>query len=182
MPKQTAKARVYVNIEDTNEAVEIDSNALSVTRRYALNPSEEPTGMGIDAENHRIFSGCHNKLMVVLDTVSGKVIASLPIDEGVDGNGFDAGTGLALSANGTGTLTVVRETTGGKFEAIDSVPTQRGARTMAIDTKTHNIYLPTAPSLRHPHRQHQTAKNNAPYRLIPSCNHRGKEISIVRHS
>lgn len=136
--------KVYVNIEDTNEAVEIDSRKLSVTRRYALKPCEEPTGMGIDAAHHRIFSGCHNKVMVVLDTDTGKVIASLPIDEGVDGNGFDAGTGLAFSANGAGTLTVVHESSAGKFEVADTVITQRGARTMAIDTRTHNIYLPTA--------------------------------------
>ncbi|MBF0553629.1 MAG: YncE family protein [Nitrospirae bacterium] len=136
--------KVYVNIEDTNEVVEIDSRKLSVTRRYALNPCEEPTGMGFDPEHHHVFAGCHNKLMVILDTTTGKVTSSVPIGEGVDGNGFDVGTGLAFSANGDGTLTVVRESSPGKFEVADTVITQQGARTMAIDTKTHNIYLPTA--------------------------------------
>jgi hypothetical protein len=100
--------------------------------------------MGFDTKHHRVFAGCHNKLMAILDTNANKVIASVPIDEGVDGNGFDPGTGLAFSSNGAGTLTVVRESSPGKFEVADTVITQRGARTMAIDLKTHNIYLPTA--------------------------------------
>ncbi|WP_420263929.1 YncE family protein [Candidatus Magnetominusculus dajiuhuensis] len=136
--------KIYVNIEDTNEVVEINSRKLSVTKRYSLSPCEEPTGMGFDPEHHRVFSGCHNKLMMILDTNIGKVTATVPIGEGVDGNGFDTGTGLAFSANGDGTLTIVRESSPGKFEVADTVITQRGARTMAIDTKTHNIYLPTA--------------------------------------
>ncbi len=138
------KGKVYVNIEDTNEVVEIDSRKLVLTKRYSLKPCEEPTGMGLDAEHHRVYSGCHNKVMTVLDTVTGKVIAAIPIGEGVDGNGFDPEAGLAFSANGEGTLTEVRESSPGRFEVVETVTTQRGARTMAIDPKTHNIYLPTA--------------------------------------
>ena len=138
------KGKIYVNIEDTNEAVEIDSLNNLVTRRFPLNPCEEPTGMGLDSESHRVFSGCHNKTMTILDTTAGKVIASVPIGEKVDGNGFDSGTGLAFSANGDGTLTVVREASPGNFEVVETVTTQRGSRTMAIDPKTHNIYLPAA--------------------------------------
>ena len=138
------KGKVYVNIEDTNEIVEIDSRNLSLTKRYSLKPCEEPTGMGLDAEHHRVYSGCHNKVMAILDTETGKVIATVPIGEGVDGNGFDPKTGLAFSANGDGSLTVVRESSPGNFEVLETVTTQRGARTMAIDPKTHNIYLPTA--------------------------------------
>ena len=82
--------------------------------------------------------------MAVLDTESGKVIATVPIGEGVDGNRFDPKTGLAFSSNGDGTLTMVRETSPGKFEVVETVTTQRGSRTMAIDPKTHNIYLPAA--------------------------------------
>jgi hypothetical protein len=136
--------KVYVNIEDKSEVVEIDSRMLTVTKRSSLKPGEEPSGMALDREHHRIFSGCHNKLMTILDADSGKVIATVPIGEGVDGNGFDPGTGLAFSSNGDGTLTVVRESSPGKFEVAETVTTQRGARTMAIDPKTHNIYLPTA--------------------------------------
>ncbi len=138
------KGKVYVNIEDKGEVVEIDSLKLAAVRRYSLKPCEEPTGMGFDPEHHRIFAGCHNKVMAILDISTGKVIAALPIGAGVDGNGFDPGTELAFSANGEGTLTVVRELSPGKFGVAETVTTQRGARTMAIDPRTHNIYLPTA--------------------------------------
>ena len=138
------KGKVYVNVEDTNEVVEIDSRKLSLTKRYSLKPCEEPTGMGLDAEHHRVYSGCHNKVMAILDTEAGKVIATVPIGEGVDGNGFDPKMGLAFSSNGDGTFTVVRESSPGKFEVAETVTTQRGSRTMAIDPKTHNIYLPAA--------------------------------------
>jgi DNA-binding beta-propeller fold protein YncE len=136
--------KVYANIEDTSEVVEIDSKKLAVTKRFSLQPGKEPSGMGMDIEHHRIFSGCHNKMMTVLDTETGNVIATVPIGEGVDGNKFDPGTGLAFSSNGDGTLTVAKETSFGKFDVLQTVSTARGARTMAIDPKTHNIYLPTA--------------------------------------
>jgi outer membrane protein assembly factor BamB len=138
------KGKVYVNIEDTNEVVEIDSLKTSITRRFSLKPCDEPTGMGIDSEHHRVFSGCHNKTMTVLDTTSGKVISTVPVGGNVDGNGFDAGTGLAFSSNGDGTLTVVRETSPGTYAVVETVSTQRGSRTMAVDPKSHNIYLPAA--------------------------------------
>ena len=138
------KGKVYVNNEDTNEVIEIDSKKAVVSRTFSLNPCEEPTGMGLDAKNGRVFSGCHNKVMTVLDIKTGKVIDAVPIGANVDGNGFDAGTGLAFSSNGDGTLTVARESSSGKFEVVETVTTQRGSRTMAIDPKTHNIYLPAA--------------------------------------
>ncbi len=136
--------KVYVNIEDTNEVVEIDSRQTIVSRRFSLNPCEQPTGLGLDAEHHRVFSGCHNRIMTVLDTTSGKVVATLPVGEKVDGNGFDAGTGHAFSSNGDGTLTVAGETSRGNFEVVETVTTQRGSRTMAVDPRTHSIYLPAA--------------------------------------
>ena len=138
------KGKIYVNVEDSNEVVEIDSINTRVSRRFSLKPCDEPTGMGLDAEQGRVFSGCHNRIMTVLNTKSGKVIASVPIGGNVDGNGFDSGTGLVFSSNGDGTLTVVREDSPGKFEVLETVMTQRGSRTMAIDPKTHNIYLPAA--------------------------------------
>jgi DNA-binding beta-propeller fold protein YncE len=137
------KDRVFVNIEDTNEVVELDSSKLTLVKRHSLSPCNEPTGMAMDIEHHRIFSGCHNKVMAVLDMQTGKVTATVPIGEGVDANAFDAWTGLAFSSNGDGTLTVVTESSPGKFET-ETVPTQRGARTMALDPKTHKIYLPAA--------------------------------------
>ncbi|HUI44552.1 MAG TPA: YncE family protein [Nitrospirota bacterium] len=137
------KGRVFVNIEDTNEVVELDSKKLAIVKRHSLRPCVEPSGMAIDIEHHQTFSGCHNKVMTVLDVDSGKVMATLPIGQGVDANAFDAETGLAFSSNGEGTLTIARELLPGKFY-VETIPTQRGARTMAIDTKTHKIYLPVA--------------------------------------
>jgi len=137
------KGRVFVNIEDTSEVVELDSKKLSIVKRSSLSPCEEPSGMAIDIEHHRTFSGCHNKIMAIMDVDSGKVIATAPIGAGVDANAYDAETGLAFSSNGDGTLTVVRETSPGKFDA-ETVPTQRSARTMAIDIKTKKIYMPVA--------------------------------------
>lgn len=136
--------RIYVNIEDTGQVVEIDSLATRETRRFSLKPCEEPTGLALDPDHHRVYSGCHNRTMMVLDLTAGNVIATVPIGANVDGNGFDTGTGLAFSANGDGTLTVVHEASPGKFEVAETVTTQRGSRTMAIDPKTHNIYLPAA--------------------------------------
>lgn len=138
------QGKIYVNIEDTNEVVEIDSLKTLITRRFPLSPCEEPIGMGLDAEHGRLFSGCHNKIMTISDTTAGKVIATVTIGENVDGNGLDAGTSLAFSSNGDGTLTVVHASSPVNFEAVETVATQRGSRTMAIDPVTHYIYLPAA--------------------------------------
>ena len=138
------KGRVFVNNEDTNEVVEIDSLKGRVSRRFSLAPCDEPTGMGLDADRHRVFSGCHNKIMTVLDPTAGKVVASVPIGANVDANAFDPETGLAFSSNGDGTLTVVREAAPGDFQVLQTVATQRGSRTMALDPKTHTVYLPAA--------------------------------------
>lgn len=138
------KGKIYVNIEDTGEVAEIDSRKLTVAKRTSIKPCEEPSGMGLDVKHHRVFSVCRNKIMTVLDADAGKVIATVPTGGGTDGAGFDAGTGLAFSSNGEGTLTVVRESSPGKFEVAENVTTQRGARTMAVDPKTHKIYLSTA--------------------------------------
>jgi DNA-binding beta-propeller fold protein YncE len=136
--------RIYVNIEDTSELVEIDSRKLAVTRRSPLKPCEEPSGLAFDREHRRVFSGCANRTMTVVDADTGAVIATVPIGQGVDGNGFDSGRQLAFSSNGEGTLTVVRELSPSRFEVAETVPTEPGARTMAIDPQTHDIYLPTA--------------------------------------
>jgi YVTN family beta-propeller protein len=135
---------IYVNMEDTGEVAEIDSSTLAVTRRFPLKPCEEPSGIGLDVKDHLVFSGCHNKIMSVLDTVEGKVLATVPIGEGVDGNGFDAGTGLAFSSNGDGTLTISSRTAQGEFKTAQTVTTQNRSRTMAIDPGTHKVYLPAA--------------------------------------
>ena len=138
------KGNVYANLEDKSTVVAIDSQKLTVESRWPLAPGEEPSGMAMDRDHRRLFSGCHNRMMVVMYADSGKVVATPPIGQGVDANAFDPGTGLAFSSNGDGTLTVVRQESPDKYSVVDSVQTQRGARTMALDLKTHNVYLVTA--------------------------------------
>jgi YVTN family beta-propeller protein len=143
-PATDGKGKLWVNIEDTHEIAEINIAAHTVTKRYSLNGCEEPSGLAIDVNQGRLFSVCANKVMVVSDPAAGKVVASVPIGAGSDGAGFDAARGLAFSSNGgDGTLTVVRRQ-GGKYEVAETVPTQRGARTISVDQKSHKIYLPTA--------------------------------------
>src|SRR3989442_4969715 len=138
------KGKIYVNIEDTSGVVEIDAAKLSVTKRYSLKPCDGPSGLAIDTKNRRLFSVCGNRLMAISDPDTGKVIAMPAIGAGPDGVVFDPATGYAMSSNGAdGTLTIVKENAG-KWEGLENVATARGARTIALDTKTHNVYLPTA--------------------------------------
>jgi len=139
------RGTVFVNIEDTSEIVSLDPVKMVVLKRWPLAPCEEPSGLAIDVAHRRLFSGCHNTMMAVVDAQTGKVLATPPIGPGVDGNRYDPATRLAFSSNGgDGTLTVVREVTPAKFEVIDTVQTQKGARTMVLDPQTHNVYLVTA--------------------------------------
>ncbi len=135
---------VYVNLEDKSELAAIDSRALRVTQRWPLAPCEEPSGMAIDAVHSRLFIGCHNQMMAIVDAHNGKIVTTVPIGNGVDGTRFDAGTGFVFSSNGDGTLTVVHEDAPDKYTVVENVTTQRGARTMELDPKTHNVYLVTA--------------------------------------
>ena len=152
------RGRVFVNIEDKSSVVEFDAATLKVLHSWPLAPGQEPTGIAMDRQHRRIFSACANKLMVVLDADSGNVVAKLPIGSGVDGAGFDSATRFAFSSNGEGTLTVVREESPAKFSVVENVTTRRGARTMALDEKTHRVYMvsakfgpPPAPSADRPH-------------------------------
>ncbi len=138
------KGKIYVNIENTSEVAEIDTAKLAVLRRFSIKPGEEPSGLALDAKRGLVFSGCRNKLMTVLDLHTGKVVTTVPIGAGVDGAGYDPATGDVFSSNGEGTLTVFRISGSLKPESVHTVPTQRGARTMAIDPETHGVYLPTA--------------------------------------
>ncbi len=135
---------VFVNLEDKSEIVAFDSKTLKVTARWPLAPGEEPSGLAIDTKNHRLFSGCHNKMMVVVDYETGKVLATPAIGQGVDATAFDPSTSCAYSSNGEGTLTIVHEDDPSTFKVLENVTTQRGAKTMALDPKTHNVYLGAA--------------------------------------
>jgi YVTN family beta-propeller protein len=137
------RGHIYNNLEDTNEIVEIDAAKAAVSKKFALTGCDGPSGMAYDAKNRRLFSVCSNRVMAVSDPDAGKVVATPAIGAGSDGAGFDPGTGFVFSSNGDGTMTVVQQT-GGKWDVVENIATERGARTIAIDEKTHKVYLPTA--------------------------------------
>jgi YVTN family beta-propeller protein len=140
----SAAGRVYCNIEDKSEVAAIDTTKHEVVARWPLAPGTEPTGMALDAAHHRLFVGCHNKLMAMLDTETGKVVATVPIGAGVDGCAFDDATQLVFASCGDGATTIAKEETPDKLTVVQTLKTERGARTIALDPKTHRIYLPTA--------------------------------------
>ena len=134
---------VYVNVEDKSEVVAIDSKAQKVTAHWSVAPGDGPTGLAMDVAHRRLFAGCGNQKMIVLDADTGKVLASPAVGSGVDGAAFDPGMGLAVTSNGRdGTLTAVREGPAGQFAAVQTLATVRGARTVRCDPKTNRFCLP----------------------------------------
>jgi outer membrane protein assembly factor BamB len=138
------KGGVFVNIEDKNQLVALDPNKLEVKARWPLAGCEEPSGLAIDRKNRRLFSGCGNKVMAIVDADSGKVVSTQPICDGVDATAFDPETGLAFASCGDGNLTVIRQESPDKYSVAENVPTQKGARTLALDSKTHQVFVVTA--------------------------------------
>jgi YVTN family beta-propeller protein len=139
-----AAGRIYCNIEDKSEVAVIDTDKHEVVAHWSLAPGEEPSGIALDARHHRLFSGCHNKMMVMLNTQSGKVVQTVPIGAGVDGCAFDDARQFAFASCGDGTTTIAKEEAPDKLTVLQTLKTERGARTMALDPKTHSIYLPSA--------------------------------------
>lgn len=135
---------IYLNLEDKSELVKIDASQASIRARWPLAPCENPTGMAMDVQQRRLFVGCGNRLMAIVDADQGRVIATLPIGAGCDATAFDPQSNLAFSSNGDGTLTVVREVDPNRFVVVDNVATRIGARTMALDSTRQRIYLVTA--------------------------------------
>jgi len=155
------KGEIFVNIEDKSQLDAIDPSKLEVKSRWPLALCEEPSGLSMDRKNRRLFVGCDNKMMAVVDADSGKVLATPVIGDGVDATAFDEGTGLAFASCGEGVLTVVREESPSKFSVAENVKTQEGARTLALDDKTHQVFLvtakfgpPPAPTPDNPHPRH----------------------------
>ena len=136
--------RVYNNLEDRSTVAVIDTKSHQVVATWPIAPGEEPSGMAIDVMHRRLFLGCGNKLMVMMDATNGKVVASVPIGEGVDANAFDPGTQLAFSSCGSGTVTIAKETSPDTLTAVQTLTTEPRARTMALDPQTHKIYLASA--------------------------------------
>jgi DNA-binding beta-propeller fold protein YncE len=159
-PVSDGKGNVYANIEDKSEIVRIDPKTLTVKSRWPLSPQcESPSGLAMDVNTRRLFPVCDNKVMTVVDADSGKVITTVPTGEGTDAAAFDPERKLIFSSNGEdGTLTVIKEMSPDKYGLVANVETQRGARTMALDLKTHKLYLsdaefgpPPAATADHPH-------------------------------
>jgi YVTN family beta-propeller protein len=138
------RGHIFVNLEDKNEIAEIDAQKLTVLAHWPLTGCDGPTGLAIDRKNGRLFSVCANQVMTVLDAVSGKLVATVAIGKHPDAAAFDPKTQLAFSSNGDGTMTVVHEDSADKYTVVQTVPTAFGARTLALDPKSHKIYLVTA--------------------------------------
>jgi len=143
-PASDGKGKIFVNIEDKSEISVINANTLKVEKTWSVAPGEEPSGLALDNETHRLFSVCGNKLMVVSDAEAGKVVTTLPIGDRCDGVAFDPALKRAYSSNGDGTITVVQEENKDSFKVIENIVSQKGARTIAVDKTTHHLYLSTA--------------------------------------
>jgi len=143
--KPDGSGKVYINIEDKSEIAVVDVRAAKVLSTWSLAPCEGPSALALDVAHRRAFSACDDKLMAVSDMDLGKVVATAPVGEGVDGDGFDPATQLAFSSNGRdGTLTVIHEDSPDKYTVVDTATTQKYARTMAVDPASHAVYLVTA--------------------------------------
>ncbi len=141
---QDAKGMLYVNIEDKNSIAAIDPGKLAVVHEWPMAGCEEPTGLAIDRKNGRLFSACSNQRMMIVEAASGRLLGSVPIGRGCDGAAFDPSSGHAFAANGEGTLTVIAETRPGKYETIQTLPTQAGGRTIGFDPATRHLLVPAA--------------------------------------
>jgi len=135
---------IFVNLEDASEIVSFDAKTLTVKNRWKISPCEEPTGLALDKKNNVLFSVCHSGVMMIINSKTGATITQLPIGARVDGVVFDPELKMAFSSNGEGTITVVKETSPTNFEVVETIKTEPGARTIALDPKTHHVFVSTA--------------------------------------
>jgi YVTN family beta-propeller protein len=135
---------VFVNLEDKDVLVKLDSKKMAVQERWPLAPGKTPTGLAMDPRNHRLFVGCRSKVLVVVNAETGKVVADLPIGDRVDASAFDAETEMIFASCGDGTVSVVHQETPDKYKAVETIKTKTGSKTMALDRKTHKLFLPSA--------------------------------------
>jgi DNA-binding beta-propeller fold protein YncE len=140
-PQTDNKGKIYVNIEDKGQVSVIDVSSFKVEKTWSIAPGEEPTGLALDDANNRLFSACSNKMMVVSDALSGKVVGTVPIGEGCDGIIYDPQDKRIYASNGEGSMTVIHQQTADKYSVIENFPTKSGARTITINRSTHKIYL-----------------------------------------
>ena len=137
-------SRVYCNLEDKNELLAIDTKTDQALKRWSVAPGESPSGLAIDFAHQRLLVGCHNNLMLMVNAEEGRVVSSVPIGQGADANAFDPATQVAFSCCGDGTVTVARELTPEELKIVQTLTTEKGAKTMALDLRTHRIYLASA--------------------------------------
>jgi DNA-binding beta-propeller fold protein YncE len=131
----------YVNIEDKNEIVVVDAAAYSVLHHWTIAPGEEPSGLAIDKIGQRLFAGCGNQQLIVIDALTGQEIKKLPIGEGCDGVAYDAEKRTIYSSNGDdGTLTVIAQLSKDNYRVIENMPTKKGAKTLVVDAQTHKVF------------------------------------------
>jgi DNA-binding beta-propeller fold protein YncE len=135
---------VFVNIEDKNELLKLDARKMTVLERWPVAPGETPASLAIDRRNHRLFVGCRNKKLVVVNAENGKVVTDLPVGERVDASAFDAEKGLVLSSCGDGTVAVIHQDSPDKYQVVETVKTRPNSKTMALDPKTHRLFIPGA--------------------------------------
>lgn len=154
-PQTNGKGEIYVNIEDKGQISVINLTTFKVEKTWSIAPGEEPTGLALDENNSRLFSACSNKLMVVSDVSSGKVVGTVPIGEGCDGIIFDPQSKRIYASNGEGKMTVIQQETADKYSVVENFPTKESARTITLDRSTHKIYLPFA------ERENGSAKANS---------------------
>jgi DNA-binding beta-propeller fold protein YncE len=146
-PEYAASAgdgKVYANLTDNSEIVEIDSQKLTVSRRWSTATCKQPVSMAIDTKNHRLFSGCRSGVLAVSDYASGKIVATVPIGMGVDGTAFDASTGDVFASGADGTLTVIHQDSPDKYHFVETVKTPEASRNLGLDPTNHRLYLPAA--------------------------------------
>ena len=140
----TGTGKVYANLTDTSEVVEIDAKTATVARRWSTAPCKQPVAMAIDSDHHRLFSGCRSGVMAMSDYDKGAIVTTLPIGTGVDGAGFDPSTGDAFASNADGTLTVIHQDAPDRYHVVQNLQTQVGSRNMGLDRTTHRIFLAAA--------------------------------------
>lgn len=175
------RGKIFANIESTSELVEIDANNITVLHRWPLKPCESPSGLAMDQKNRRLFVGCENKMMAVVNADTGAVIATPAIGEGVDATAYDPFQELALSSNGEGTLTLVQQNVWPeKYEVLENAVTKRSARTMGLDLKTHNVVLPAAEFL--PPKEGERRGQMKPGSFVLLVMKPVKEIKLIKPS
>src|SRR5581483_11880403 len=133
--------KVYANLTDISEVVEIDAKAATVSRRWSTAPCKQPVSMAMDTQHHRLFSGCRSGVMAISDYQAGKVVTTLPIGTGVDGAGYDEASGNAFASNANGTLTVIHQDTPDRYHVTENVQTPEGSRNMGLDPTNHRIFV-----------------------------------------